>query len=187
MRGCPLEARRDQVQAILRAIRDLNETMQRHTDATCRHLGMSRSEVRALNLVARRGGATPTELGAQLGVTSGGMTGIVDRLEASGHLRRTDDQRDRRKVKLEVTESARAVAHRSLDDLNRALRETLTDRSGEDLDLLLDLLSQIEKRIDQHTESMDRRSAGPSRPDAGLEVGPEASDGRRVLARTGPG
>lgn len=182
MRACRLEARRDHVQAILRAIRDLNETMQRHTDATCRHLGMSRSEVRALNLVARRGTATPTELGTQLGVTSGGVTGILDRLEASGHLRRTDDQRDRRKVKVEVTESARRVAHRTLDDLNQALRQILTGRSADDLELLLELLNQIEERIAQHTESMDRRPAVSARSEAAGATGPEASHAGRVAA-----
>ena len=186
MRASPLDASRDQVQAILRAIRDLNETMQRHTDATCRHLGMNRSEVRALNVVARRGSATPTELGAQLGVTSGGVTGIIDRLEASGHLRRTDDQRDRRKVKVEVTESARKVAHRSLDDLNETLREVLTPRSEDDLAMLLDLLIQIEKRIAQHTEAMDLRPAPLPRRQAVASAGHGTPNSGRSTTRAAP-
>lgn len=40
-------------------------------------------------------------LGEALGLTSGAVTAVVDRLERSGHLRRVRDQHDRRRVILE--------------------------------------------------------------------------------------
>ncbi len=148
-------ARKAEVAAVLRAIRDLNTSMQQHSDATSRHLGMTLTEVRTLNLVSRRGAVTPTELGAHLRVTSGGVTGIIDRLESSGHLRRTEDPHDRRKVRVEVTESAREVARRSLGDLNDSLAEMLSGRSDQELELLRQLLVDIEARISAHTRSLD--------------------------------
>ena len=40
-------------------------------------------------------------LGEALGLTSGAVTAVVDRLERSGHVRRVRDQHDRRRVILE--------------------------------------------------------------------------------------
>lgn len=50
--------------------------------------------------------ATPGGLGQQLGLHSAGTTALVDRLERLGHVRRTRDGRDRRRVLLEVDERA---------------------------------------------------------------------------------
>ncbi|MFC4463195.1 MarR family transcriptional regulator [Streptomyces xiangluensis] len=53
--------------------------------------------------------ATPGWLGRQLGLNSAGTTALVDRLEKLGHVRRTRDSRDRRRVLLEVDERAVAL------------------------------------------------------------------------------
>jgi DNA-binding MarR family transcriptional regulator len=53
--------------------------------------------------------ATPGRLGRELGLNSAGTTALLDRLERLGHVRRVRDSRDRRRVLLEVEESAVAV------------------------------------------------------------------------------
>lgn len=45
-------------------------------------------------------------LGAELGLNSAGTTSLIDRLERLGHLTRTRDTRDRRRVLLSVTPQA---------------------------------------------------------------------------------
>lgn len=47
---------------------------------------------------------TPGRLGARLGVTSGAVTGIVDRLEQAGHVERRADPADRRRTRLHQSE-----------------------------------------------------------------------------------
>lgn len=42
--------------------------------------------------------ATPGRIGEALGLASGSVTGLVDRLERAGHVRRTRDSHDRRRV-----------------------------------------------------------------------------------------
>jgi len=74
--------------------------------------GMHPTDVRALIalLDAERADRDMTtgRLGAELGLNSAGTTALVDRLERLGHVRRVRDQRDRRRVLVEV--DRRAVA-----------------------------------------------------------------------------
>ncbi|MFF5642240.1 MarR family winged helix-turn-helix transcriptional regulator [[Kitasatospora] papulosa] len=73
--------------------------------------GMHPTDVRALVclLDAGRAGtpATAGWLGARLGLNSAGTTALIDRLEGLGHVTRTRDPHDRRRVLLTV--DARAV------------------------------------------------------------------------------
>ncbi|MEU9061636.1 MarR family transcriptional regulator [Streptomyces sp. NPDC048430] len=73
--------------------------------------GMHPTDVRALIclLDAARSGTSATAgwLGAQLGLNSAGTSALIDRLERLGHITRTRDARDRRRVLLAV--DARAV------------------------------------------------------------------------------
>ncbi|MFF3352233.1 MarR family transcriptional regulator [Streptomyces sp. NPDC002917] len=77
----------------------------RQAEFASRH-GMHPTDVRALIclLDAERAGtdATAGWLGAQLGLNSAGTTAVIDRLQRLGHLTRTRDPRDRRRVLLTV-------------------------------------------------------------------------------------
>ena len=61
---------------------------------------------------AERGGdpVTAGRLGELLGVTSGAATGVIDRLERVGHVQRSRDDADRRRVLVRYSDRARAVA-----------------------------------------------------------------------------
>jgi DNA-binding MarR family transcriptional regulator len=75
--------------------------------------GLHSTDVRALIhlLDAGRSGitATPGWLGEQLGLNSAGITGLIDRLERLGHVRRVRDTKDRRRVLLVVEDQAMAL------------------------------------------------------------------------------
>ncbi|MFD4655718.1 MarR family transcriptional regulator [Kitasatospora sp. NPDC058444] len=72
--------------------------------------GLHPTDLRALIhlLDAARAGevVTPGRLGAALGLNSAGTTGLVDRLERLGLIRRERDPRDRRRVRLLVEDRA---------------------------------------------------------------------------------
>jgi DNA-binding MarR family transcriptional regulator len=53
--------------------------------------------------------ASPTWLGATLGLNSASVTAVVDRLERLGYVERVRDTGDRRRVRLVVTPVAKAV------------------------------------------------------------------------------
>jgi DNA-binding MarR family transcriptional regulator len=53
--------------------------------------------------------ATPGWLGGQLGMNSAAVTALLDRLENAGHVQRTRDTTDRRRVRLQVSAEATAL------------------------------------------------------------------------------
>jgi DNA-binding MarR family transcriptional regulator len=75
--------------------------------------GLNRTDVRALVAImdaARRGEAlTAGRLGEAVDLRSASVTALVDRLEKVGHLRRTRDDADRRRVVLQMSDSAMAA------------------------------------------------------------------------------
>lgn len=67
-------------------------------------MGYSRSEVLLLYILEKRGQQRSSELASQLSVTTGGLTGITDKLVEGGFINRTRDKQDRRVVYLTLTE-----------------------------------------------------------------------------------
>jgi len=66
-------------------------------------LGINQTDLHCLNAIENAGGLTAGQLAAAVGVTTGAVTGVVDRLERAGFARRVADPEDRRRVKIEVT------------------------------------------------------------------------------------
>jgi DNA-binding MarR family transcriptional regulator len=66
-------------------------------------LGVNRTDLHCLNAIENAGGLTAGELARETGLTTGAVTGVIDRLERVGYARRVPDPEDRRRVKVEVT------------------------------------------------------------------------------------
>jgi DNA-binding MarR family transcriptional regulator len=67
-------------------------------DAVAASLGISPVELRCLELLRLEPDASPSRLADRAGLTSGAVTGILDRLEAAGFVRREPDAADRRRI-----------------------------------------------------------------------------------------
>ncbi|MEU6313936.1 MarR family transcriptional regulator [Streptomyces sp. NPDC047014] len=83
--------------------------------------GMHPTDVRALIclLDAARADepATAGLLGTRLGLNSAGTTAVIDRLERLGHVSRTRDPHDRRRVLLQIEPGALRLGHTFFDPL----------------------------------------------------------------------
>jgi DNA-binding MarR family transcriptional regulator len=66
-------------------------------------LGVNRTDLHCLNAIENGGGLTAGQLASEAGLTTGAVTGVIDRLERAGYARRIPDPTDRRRVRLEVT------------------------------------------------------------------------------------
>lgn len=110
----------------------LGELM-RLSSAVCQvlaqELGLSLTDLTALHHLVGRPSLGPAELAKRLGMSSASATVLADRLEHAGHVRRRHDPADRRRIILEVTDTA---ASRSLDAV-RPMTEAIS-AIGDDLD-----------------------------------------------------
>lgn len=101
---------------------------------------MHPTDVDALTLVqaAQDSGKpiTAGALGEALGVTSGAITALVDRLQRAGNLRRVPDGRDRRKVLLENSEEGRVLTEQYLAPVRRRSEEVMDQFTPDELDVV---------------------------------------------------
>jgi DNA-binding MarR family transcriptional regulator len=103
-RNQALQREAEQILAIVRALwRDLL----RNPYADAERSGITGPQVTVMACLVSKGPMTLTELSRTLGMTHSTASGIVDRLQARGLVRRTEDAADRRRSSIEVTEAVR--------------------------------------------------------------------------------
>ncbi len=104
-------------------------------------LGINLTDLHCLNIVENRGGLTAGELATAAGLTTGAITGVIDRLELAGYARRVRDPRDRRKISLEVTPQFYARANEIWGPLKRDWDTLLTSQfTAQQLDSVIAFL-----------------------------------------------
>jgi hypothetical protein len=73
--------------------RELSETVILYHEAIARKIGISATEWKCLELLTRKRPVTAKHLAEASGLTTGAITGIVDRLEKVGYVSREDNPR----------------------------------------------------------------------------------------------
>ncbi|MGC4893258.1 MarR family winged helix-turn-helix transcriptional regulator [Micromonospora sp. DT31] len=90
-----------------RALREVLRTAGDTRAALARRLGLGPTDAAAIDhLISSPEPLGPVELGNRLGIRSASATTLVDRLVQAGHVARTPHPHDRRRLSLQVTESA---------------------------------------------------------------------------------
>ena len=136
---------------ILALVRTLWKNLLRNPYAEAEQAGVTGPQIVVMACLVRNGAMTLTDLSRTLGMSHSSASGIVDRLESRGLVRRSEDTTDRRRTSIEVTDSVRRYV-RELDEgpsgrLARALESAPpADRAaiGKGLRLLRDLLASNE-------------------------------------------
>jgi DNA-binding MarR family transcriptional regulator len=78
------------------------------SQAAAERIGINVTDLNCLNVVALTGSMTAGELARATGLTTASITGVLDRLEESGFVRRERDAADRRRVNI-VLNASRAL------------------------------------------------------------------------------
>ncbi|MFF7753700.1 MarR family winged helix-turn-helix transcriptional regulator [Streptomyces sp. NPDC007971] len=114
--------------------------------------GISRGEFDVLSALRRSGEPytlSPRQLSATLMLTTGGMTGRLDKLERAGLLRRSPDPHDRRGLQVTLTEKGFGVVDRAvgagLAVQTEALSSLDDEQTGQLAGLLRELLTGTER------------------------------------------
>jgi DNA-binding MarR family transcriptional regulator len=105
-------------------------------------------------LVSQQQGESITagRLGEELGLTSGAVTAVVDRLDRSGHLRRVRDQKDRRRVLLENTADGQSLAEQYFAPIRRRSEKVMDQFASEELEVISRYLAATAAAMAAHRE-----------------------------------
>src|SRR5919204_2481761 len=134
--------RQDLVAALNRAMRDASGQGVLSSQAVAERLGINSTDLECLDCIVLRGPLTAGELAAATGLTTGAITGLIDRLERAGFARRERDGHDRRKILVRATPAVERVAVPLFQPMERAVLSALSDYSDKELALLLDFFAR---------------------------------------------
>jgi len=150
-----MDARREE---LTRLLQDYAAEAGRLTQVFAERQAMHTTDLYALLAVLRADTdgepLTPGRLGDHLGLSSGATTALVDRLERAGHVRRSRDDRDRRRVTLHDGEAARPVAGAFFGPLDGRMERVLAGYSDAELAAARRFLADMTAMIREYREEV---------------------------------
>jgi DNA-binding transcriptional ArsR family regulator len=133
------------------AVRRTSSLMQLVSQAAADQIGINATDLNCLNILSFSGHMTAGELARATGLTTASITGVADRLEEAGFVRRERDARDRRRVVI------RLVRERALSDVApvflpmvRALQDVAGRYTDDELQLIVGFYGRMEQVFRDH-------------------------------------
>lgn len=108
-----------------------------YASAVAETAGISSSDMDCMDFLNLEGRMTAGRLAELTGLTTGAITGVVDRMEKAGLVRRERDAEDRRKVFIEPAAESMAKLGRLYAPVQRAMHRLYDGYSDAELRLLL--------------------------------------------------
>ena len=145
---------------IVLAIRRMTRAMYLDSKQMVKNFGLSNPQCLVLKAIDTNGPSSLVELSRYLNVSSANMTGLVDRLEKKGLVRRCRKEGDRRITIVELTEAGMPLS-RSVPD---PIEEKLINGLG---DVSVDVLKKITQAIQEVVVLLDAKNVAdvPLDPD----------------------
>lgn len=147
-------------------IEELNQSMQQsgtltvlHTNAIAHKIGLSATEFESMDLISRHQPMSAGKLAFQCGLTTGAITGIIDRLERVGVVHRVRDPEDRRRVLLEPIEDEEKS--RKVCELYQPMQEMFEKIMGkctpEQITFLINIHNEMNKEVEEIITEMRKK------------------------------
>jgi DNA-binding MarR family transcriptional regulator len=132
------EGRTELARRLMLALRRSSAAGVLHGQTIARRAGINSTDMECLDLIIMSGPSTAGEIGRRTGLSSGAITGLIDRLEKAGLVERAADPNDRRKVLVRVREDRIAPIASHFAPLEKRMQALLSSYNREALETLLD-------------------------------------------------
>ena len=127
-----------------------------HNHAIADLVGLHQTDQECLDLLDWAQPLTAGEIAVHLGLTSGAVTGLVDRLEAGGWVRRERDPDDRRRVYVWLSDVPRPELWEAYQPMAVAIEEYRNSLSDRDLGVIVEFLETMNGLMTEGTEHARR-------------------------------
>jgi DNA-binding MarR family transcriptional regulator len=148
--------REEIIQAINDKFREMStETIMFH-QAVADILGLHVTDHKCLDFIYRFGAMPAGRLAELTGLTTGAVTGIIDRLEEAGYVRRTNDPKDRRRTIVEPTRNKKLEKKIEVFfiPLRDRMHNLLSSYSDSELAFLLDATTEMLEQTREESKKL---------------------------------
>jgi len=140
--------------SVLAACRDVGISSLIFRNMLAKKLDLNLSESLCLSYLAIRESLSPSELSRLIGLTTGSTTTMLDRLEKMGYIQRIPSEKDRRKLRIILTDSYKKEAHSQVINVQKAHKELIAEYSKDDLELILRFLQGFVSNLASNSEEV---------------------------------
>ncbi len=134
--------------------------------------GISNSDMECMDILHMEGRVTAGRLAEVTGLTTGAITGVVDRMEKAGYVRRERDESDRRKVFIAVVPEKAAEIGKFYVPMQEAMQKVWGGYSDDELRLLLRFANDGYRGVLEATEALKGVIDTPPEKRASLKMKP---------------
>ena len=134
---------RKDIDSVIRSLRHVNFERSFFGQTVAIKFGLSESDVDALELLIDSGAASAGRLSDLMGLTTGAVTRVIDRLEQAGYVRRVPDPADRRRVIVEVVPDKVASVQATMGRVGDKGAAEIARYSDEELAVINDFLTRM--------------------------------------------
>jgi DNA-binding MarR family transcriptional regulator len=152
----PPRKKSELIDELIREFRDSGNQDDAFDNLAAQLLGVNETDLQCLNIVENAGGITAGKLAALAGLTTGAVTGVIDRLEHRGFARRVPDPDDRRRVRVEVTRAFYARADKVWGPVRADWGAALARFSNAELELITEFLRASNEVGRRHLDRLRR-------------------------------
>lgn len=151
---------------VLRYLRLLGQAGEQYSQQLQRDFQVSQSQLACLNMLLRDGSMPISRLAKGLIVEPSTVTGVVDRLEQKGLVRRTRQGTDRRVVTIELTQTGRTLAEMAPPSVPGFLRIGMNEISEQEATAIADALATLVEMLRRHGVLPQEPEPAPRTPTA---------------------
>ncbi len=153
------KSRRELIDEIGLEIRATQNRSDRYDELAAEIMGVNRTDLRCIDILDRLGPLPAGRLAEEMGLTSGAVTTVVDRLERVGYARRAADKDDRRKVLIEITPKAARLGMELYGGFLEGTQRLFAAYSEAELELVLDFLRRGAELGDEQLARLEEKRA----------------------------
>ena len=139
-----------QVEETLLSIVHTGNLLSKDGQRLLRPLGLTDAQFNVLMLLEHHcdeGRLSQTKLGKMLLVNRSNVTGLVDRMEKAGLVRRVADREDRRVNQLEMTEAGGRVLEKAYKEYFSRIEDIMSTLSGKEQNNLSEMLEKVRRQL----------------------------------------
>ena len=130
-------------ETVVRCLREFIAGSIMYNQQVADRVGLRLTDIQCINVLELMGPSTPGELARSTGLTTGGVTVMLDRLEKAGYVKRVPNPRDRRSVLVRLNPAKLKRIQAFYREVNQQMAALLDETPEPELRSMVDMFSKM--------------------------------------------